>query len=110
MKPPQEMDDQTLIMADVAAKAIAQLRQYVEELLEGRHEPEKVKELARVLSEGTWTHDYPITYEEAVRLGLHVKSGVPAEIYDLMALYPQPVRHTRSVEFLPVPRHHTRRD
>ncbi|RLA97126.1 MAG: hypothetical protein DRG32_04130, partial [Deltaproteobacteria bacterium] len=60
-KPIAQVDDRTLILADVAKKAIFQLRESVKELLEGRYPQEKAEELARLLSEGTWTHDYPIT-------------------------------------------------
>jgi len=104
-KPIAQVDDRTLILADVAKKAIFQLRESVKELLEGRYPPEKVEELARLLSEGTWTHDYPITFEEAKRLGLHVSPEMPGEFYQLMSLYPQPVRRQPTVEYLPIPRH-----
>jgi hypothetical protein len=63
-----------------------------------------VDELARLLSTGTWTHDYPITYEAAKSLGLPVRSDIPNEFIDLMGLYPQPVRRQPAVEYLPVPR------
>jgi len=104
-KPISEVDDQTLIMADVAEKAIFQMRESLKELLEGNYPPDKAEELARLLSEGHWTHDYPITYEEAKKLGLKVSKEVPKEIYQLMSLYPQPVRRLPSVEYLPIPRH-----
>lgn len=39
------------------------------------------KELAALLSTGTWTHDYPITVEEAQRLGLKVRSDIDADAY-----------------------------
>jgi len=39
--------------------------------------PADTAALARVLSEGTWTHDYPITVEEARLLGLTVTTGMP---------------------------------
>ncbi|RLA80013.1 MAG: hypothetical protein DRG33_03085, partial [Deltaproteobacteria bacterium] len=104
-KPISEVDDQTLIMADVAEKAIAQVRESVKELLEGKYPAEKVEELARLLSEGTWTHDYPITFDAARKLGLRVSSEIPQEVYQLMSLYPQPVRRQPTVEYLPVPRH-----
>ena len=55
-------------------------------------------------STGTWTHDYPITFEEAQRLGLKVRSDMPPDVLQLMSLFPQPVRRQPSVEFLPVPR------
>ncbi|MCX8104029.1 MAG: hypothetical protein N3E42_06355, partial [Candidatus Bipolaricaulota bacterium] len=52
--------------------------------------------------------DYPITYEKAKELGLHVRSEIPKEFLHLMALYPQPVRHQVGVEYLPIPRYRER--
>ena len=84
--------------------AIEQIRGQVKSLLEGKYAAEKAEGLARTLTEGRWTHDYPITYEEAMNLGLHVTKGIPAELYQLMSLYPQPVKHQPSVEYIPIPR------
>jgi ClpP class serine protease len=103
-KPVAEVDDETLILADQAEKAIAQVRSSVREILDGRMAPEKADDLARLLSEGTWTHDYPITFDEARRLGLPVRAEMPESVLRLMALFPQPVRHQPSVEYVPVPR------
>ena len=103
-KPIAEIDDQTLILADVAEKAINQVRDSVKDLLTRSQPPEKVEALASLLSTGTWTHDYPITFEEAQRLGLKVRSDMPPDVLQLMSLFPQPVRRQPSVEFLPVPR------
>ena len=103
-KPIAEIEDQTLILADVAEKAINQVRDSVKDLLTRSQPPEKVEELASLLSTGTWTHDYPITFEEAQRLGLKVRSDMPPDVLQLMSLFPQPVRRQPSVEFLPVPR------
>jgi ClpP class serine protease len=99
-----EIDDQTLIFADVGEKAIKQLRESVIELLTRSQTLDKAKELAGLLATGTWTHDYPITVEEAQRLGLKVSAAIPAEFLQLMSLYPQPVRKRPSVEYLPIPR------
>ena len=103
-KPIAEIEDQTLILADVAEKAINQVRDSVKDLLTRSQPPEKVEALASLLSTGTWTHDYPITFEEAQRLGLKVRSDMPPDVLQLMGLFPQPVRRQPSVEFLPVPR------
>ena len=73
-------------------------------LLEGKYSTEKAEELARILTERKWTHDYPTTYEEAKNLGLHVVKDIPPELYQLMNLYPQLVRHQPSVEYIPIPR------
>jgi len=99
----EKVDDQTLILADVAEKAINQVRNFVFELLKDRYGEKKAKELAQILTEGRWTHDYPITVEEAKRLGLHVSTDVPEEVYELMQLYPQPVKQRGTVEFMPYP-------
>ena len=104
-KPVAEVDDQTLILADVAEKAMVQLRESARELLTRSQPSEKANELADLLSTGTWTHDFPITVDVARRLGLKVSSDMPAEILQLMSLYPQPVRRQPSVEYIPAPRH-----
>lgn len=104
-KPVAEIDDQTLIMADIAQKAIAQLKESVAELLTRSQPAEKAAELADLLaSGGRWTHDYPITSGMARNLGLKISQAMPPEILQLMSLYPQPVRRQPTVEYLPVPR------
>jgi ClpP class serine protease len=103
-KPIKDIEDETLIMADQAEKAIIQVRESVKELLQGKPTNGKVDELARLLSEGTWTHDFPITYERAKALGLHVNSNIPDDVLKLMGLYPQPTRTQPTVEYLPGPR------
>ncbi len=103
-KPIAHVDDQTLILADVGRKAIAQIRHAVRELLGDRLDADRAEELARLLSEGTWTHDYPITADAAAKLGLDVSIEMPESVLTLMSLYPQPVRTQPSVEYLPQPR------
>lgn len=103
-KPVERVNDETLILADQAEKAVAQLRESVQELLADKCAPEKAQDLARLLSEGTWTHDHPITFETAKSFGLPVRSDIPPEFLALMNLYPQPVRHQPTVEYSPGPR------
>ncbi len=103
-KPVSEIDDETLILADVAQKAVDQLRESVSELLTRSVSREKADELAALLSTGKWTHDYPISYEMAAQLGLRVSCDMPPHVLQLMSLYPQPVRRLPSVEYLPTPR------
>ena len=109
-KPIAEIDDKTLILADIAEKALTQLRASVKEILARSHPPEKAEELAGLLTTGTWTHDYPITCGEAQRFGLKVRSDIPREFLELMGLYPQPVLRQPSVEYLPIPRRGERTD
>lgn len=103
-KPVAEVDDQTLILADVAEKAVAQLKDSVKELLTRSVSPDKAEDLAALLATGTWTHDYPITAEQARRLGLPVTTAMPSDVLELLGLYPQPVRRQPAVEYLPLPR------
>jgi ClpP class serine protease len=98
-----EVDDKTLILADVARKAIAQVRSRATAILSEHMEAEKAEALAETLSEGRWTHDYPITVEEAQELGLNVSSEMPEAVYKLMTLYRQPGQRRPSVQYIPVP-------
>jgi hypothetical protein len=59
------VDDQTLVMADVARKAIPQIETAATEFLRERMEEQAARELAATLATGTWTRDYPIRAEEA---------------------------------------------
>ena len=104
-KPIAEIDDKTLILADVGRKAITQVKDAARRLLARRLAVEQAETLAEKLSTGTWTHDYPIAAEEARELGLPVSTAIPDRVLELMALYPQPV-HTQQggVEYLPFPR------
>ncbi|RLF78754.1 hypothetical protein DRN43_00355 [Thermococci archaeon] len=98
-----KVDDQTLILADVSKKALRQVREFIYSLLRDKYGDEKARELAEVLTEGRWTHDYPITIEHARELGLHVETEVPDEVYTLMELYKQPMKNRGTVEFMPYP-------
>ncbi len=104
-KPLAEVEDRTLILADVGRKAIAQVRDTAEQLLARKMDPERARGVAERLATGTWTHDHPIFAEEARDLGLPVSLDMPASILELMTLYPQPVRRqSGGVEYLPEPR------
>ena len=64
---------------------------------------ERAREVARILTEGRWTHDYPITVEVARQLGLNVSTDVPEEVYELMELYPQAIQQRPGIEYIPRP-------
>ncbi|HDJ22674.1 MAG TPA: hypothetical protein ENF17_02120 [Candidatus Aminicenantes bacterium] len=98
-----KIDDRTLILADVSEKAIKQVREFVFQLVEDKMEKKKALELATILTEGRWTHDYPITLNEAQKLGLPVSNEMPPEVEQLISLYPQPGLKRPSVQYIPVP-------
>lgn len=100
-KDPKDVDDDTLILADQAQMAIRQLRESLTDLLLARLGKERAEEVAIALTEGRWTHDYPITPEQVTELGLKVSIDMPESVLDLMALYPQPMRGLGGVEYAP---------
>jgi ClpP class serine protease len=102
-KKPEDIEDQTMILADVSRKAISQVKRTVQDLLSERMAQEQAGALAEKLSTGTWTHDYPITAEEGKSLGLPISTEMPEEVYQFMALFQQPTRTRPSVEYIPVP-------
>ena len=102
-KDKNKIDDETLILADVARKALKQVYDFVYDLVKDSVGEESAKELADKLTTGYWTHDYPITFELAKELGLPVNKELPKEVYTLMELYPQPAGRRPSVEYVPVP-------
>jgi ClpP class serine protease len=107
-KPLDKIDDQTLVTADVARKAINQVQKFVRSLLEDsvpqqKVNPEDIDKIIDRLTTGQVTHDYPITIEEANAMGLPVTAGLPMEIYGLMDLYPQPMMGRPTVQYIPLP-------
>jgi ClpP class serine protease len=102
-KPIERLDDRTLLLADMAEKALRHMKQVVRELLAERLEPDRVEAIAEELAGGHYTHDDPITVKEATALGLPVTTGLPAEAYSLMELFPQEGRRRPSVQFVPLP-------
>jgi ClpP class serine protease len=102
-KPIAEIDDQTIILADVAAKALRQVKITVQNLLTKHMDEEKAEKTADLLTQGTWTHDYPIDVTQIAAMGINVSTTVPEEIYALMGMYPQPRTARPSVEYSPGP-------
>lgn len=96
-----EIDDETLIYADQAEKAVDQVRASVREVLVDKVGEEKADDLADLLTKGKWTHDFPLTCDDMTSMGLPVSCDVPEKIMKLMSLYPQPVRRQQGVEYTP---------
>lgn len=98
-----KVDDETLILADIARKAVQQVKSTIQRIATQAYGAEKAAELAEIMASGQWTHDYPISVEEALAMGLKVSTEMPPEIYQLMALYPQANTRRPSVEYIPLP-------
>ncbi|NPB06767.1 MAG: hypothetical protein GXO03_04085 [Aquificae bacterium] len=101
----KDMEDQTIILADVSEKALRQMVSYVEDLLKKKGmSEEQAKKIAEELATGKFTHDYPLTVEYLKSLGLPISTDVPKEVYELMELYEQPSStQPPSVQYIPVP-------
>lgn len=71
-----ELEDETLILADVGRTVLARLQDFITGLVRDRVPPERTKELV-----------------------------APPEVYALMDLYPQPRVSRAAVQFVPAPYH-----
>jgi len=101
LKQAADIFDLTLVLADVSEKALVQVKRGAVELLTPQLDQAAAEALAEKLAGGYWTHDYALTAEEALSLGLPVKVGMPRVVLDLMRLYPQPIQRS-GVDFLPI--------
>ena len=102
-KPIKDIDDQTVILADVAGKALQQVKVTVKKLLSKHMDDERSEKIADKLTQGTWTHDYPIDVDQIAEMGINVNTDMPDEIYSLMSMFPQPRTARPSVEYSPGP-------
>jgi ClpP class serine protease len=102
-KPVERLEDRTLVMADVAEKALRHMTEVVRGLLAPHLDARKADTVAEQLSGGHYTHDDPITVDEAKELGLPVEVGLPDKVYELMELFPQAGRRRPSVQYVPLP-------
>jgi ClpP class serine protease len=102
-KPIERVEDRTLILADVAEKALRHMKEVVTGLLSARMTGKKASSLAEELAGGHYTHDDPITVAEATKLGLPVQVGLPQDVYDFMHLFAQEGRRRPSVQYVPLP-------
>ena len=104
IKGPQRVADEILILADIAQKARIQVATFVASVLRKHMNEKQSIQVATVLTEGRWTHDYPITVQAARELGLKVSTDMPRMVYDLMDLYPQGGGIRPSVWYVPMRR------
>jgi ClpP class serine protease len=102
-KDPNKIDDETMILADVSRKAIAQVKETIRKIACCHYTPQEAERIAEELASGQWTHDYPIDVEKAKSLGLTISTEVPLEVYQLMNLYPQAQSRRPSVDYIPLP-------
>ena len=83
----KDIDDQIVVLYDQASKILNQMKQYVQYLINDRASGRADKIINRLVK-GQVTHDYPVFFDEARKLGLPVSDKMPGFIYRLMSLYP----------------------
>jgi ClpP class serine protease len=104
IKGAKNVADELLILADMAQKARVQVATFVTQVLRKHMDEKRSVQVATVLSEGRWTHDFPITVQAAQGLGLRVSTEMPRTVYELMDLYPQGGGIRPSVWYVPLKR------
>ena len=104
IKGPQHVGDEVLILADMAQMARVQVLNFVVQVLLKQMPEKKAVQVATVLTEGRWTHDFPITVQAAQQLGLKVSTDMPRTVYELMDFYPQGGGIRPSVWYVPMRR------
>ncbi len=99
----ETLKDETLILADVAEKALNQMKNTIKSILTSKgHKEKDCEEIAQFLTCGYWTHDYPLSVDVLKKMKIKVSTDVPGEVYDLIELYYQPSA-TSSVQYIPIP-------
>jgi ClpP class serine protease len=104
LKKPLQVSDEVLILADMAAKARIEVAAFVFETLQKRMPKDKATSLAAALTEGSVTHDFPLTVDILRKTGLSISTDMPRNVYELMDLYPQAGTNRSSVLYVPVRR------
>ena len=102
-QPNPNREDSTLILGDLAEKALRQVKATMKRLLLEHHSDADAERIATKLASGEWTHDYALDPEELRALGIAILEDVPREVYELMDLFPQTSQRRPGVEFIPVP-------
>jgi len=102
-QPNPNRDDTTLILGDLAEKALRQVHATVRKLLLEHHTEAEAERIASALADGQWTHDYPLDVDQLLGLGIAVVIELPRAVYELMDFYPQATQRRPGVEYIPIP-------
>ena len=102
-QPNPNRDDSTLILGDLAEKALRQVKTSMKKLLLEHHGEADAERIATKLASGEWTHDYALDLEQLRELGIEISETMPGEVYEIMDLFPQASQRRPGVEFIPVP-------
>ncbi len=96
-----DIDDETLILDNIAQKAVQQLEHFIKDMLQDKLTATEIERVIDNLCRGKYTHDFPITAEILAELSLDFSQDLPEEVYALMQLYPQAKGRKPSVYHVP---------
>jgi ClpP class serine protease len=100
-----DIDDETLYLAEEARKAIEQMKAIVRELISDKYEDEQLEKIINSLVMGKFTHDYPLTADKVCELlGQCAVPELPAEVYNLMSYYKMGRQQRPGIEYVPMNR------
>ena len=95
-----DIEDETMILSDIAEKAISQLKIFLISLLKDRKTKDEVETIVKYLATGRFTHDFPLTIDILQELNINFTNDMPEKVYELMRLYPQPGKGRPSVYYV----------
>lgn len=83
-KPIEAVSDEMIILAELAEKALKEVKAYITWLLEEKDMTEKQREtIAEFLVGGYVAHDHPLTFVTLQGLKLPIRKGVPELVFEL---------------------------
>ena len=86
---PENAADETVILGDMARKAIGRIQQVVRRVAASHYPDGTAHKLAEDLTAAGWTPGCPIFVDQAQAWGLPISAEIPEDVYRLMNLYPQ---------------------
>lgn len=99
-KSPNEIDDKTLMLADVSRKALRQAKDFAQNILEEKgYSSENKEKIIHQLLSGDYTHDHPVSYAEAEKMALKVKPELPDKVYRLVEISADTRQQLKTVQY-----------
>ena len=83
-KKPKDIDDHLLRYAVAARDCIRDDHKKALAAMKRNYPRLRAERIARTLNDGYLSHGFPIMYEEARKIGLNVKLGVPEEVFTIV--------------------------
>lgn len=88
VKKNKNIDDKTLVLADISQKSLIQVRHFLSSTLKKRGYPSStIKVIVKELMGDKYTHDHPLTLAEAKSIGLNIDGQIPPEVYRFTDLF-----------------------